>query len=59
MAKGGQGPQALFSLKKLMAQSFKVWALESVRALHGGCLLCDSSQGTYNFSEPLVSFCVK
>lgn len=46
MAKGGQGPQALFSLKKLMAQSFKVWALESVRALHGGCLLCDSSQGT-------------
>lgn len=46
MAKGGQGPQALFSLKKLMAQSFKVWALESVRALHGGWLLCDSSQGT-------------
>lgn len=39
-------PQALFSGKKLKAQNLKGWALESVQALPGGCLLCDSRQVT-------------
>ena len=39
-------PQALFSGKKRKAQTLKGWALESVQAFPGGCLLCDSCQVT-------------
>ena len=39
-------PQALASVKMLMAQNLKAWALQPVPALPAACLLCDTCQVT-------------